>query len=70
MSKIFATIRLLAATIMTGLTERVDIKSQKGVTIIEYALLAALIAIALVLSLQALATNIGSLFESNIATSL
>jgi pilus assembly protein Flp/PilA len=64
MSNIFVTIRLLAAAIMDRLSERVDIKSQKGVTIVEYALLGALIAVALVTSVQNLATNISTLFDN------
>lgn len=60
----FIAIKLIAAAIAAKLNKHVDLKSQKGVTIIEYALLGALIAAALVLSLQGLKTDIASLFTT------
>jgi pilus assembly protein Flp/PilA len=64
MSNIFVTFKLIAVAMTAKLSERFDIKSQKGVTIIEYALLGALIAAALVASLTTLKTNIATLFTT------
>ncbi|TNJ36417.1 Flp family type IVb pilin [Chlorobaculum thiosulfatiphilum] len=49
---------------LAKLNKHVDLKSQKGVTIIEYALLGALIAAALVASLTTLKTDIAGLFTT------
>lgn len=68
MTNIFIAIKLYVEAMMASLNERFEIKSQKGVTIIEYALLAALIGVALVVSLTTLKNNIANLF-TNIATS-
>lgn len=62
MSNIFITIKLVAAAMLARLSNHVDLKSQKGVTIIEYALLGALIAAALVGSLTVLKVDIAALF--------
>jgi pilus assembly protein Flp/PilA len=67
MSNMFITIKLLAAAMMARLNEHFEIKSEKGVTIIEYALLAALIAVALVTAMTTLKNNIANPF-TNIAT--
>lgn len=64
MSNIFITIKLVAAAMLARLSNHVDLKSQKGVTIIEYALLGALIAAALVGSLTALKVDIAALFTT------
>jgi pilus assembly protein Flp/PilA len=60
MSNMFITIKLIAAAMAGKLNEHFGIESQKGVTIIEYALLGALIAAALVGSISGLATTIGT----------
>lgn len=60
MSNMFVTIKLIAAAMTGKLNERFGIESQKGVTIIEYALLGALIAAALVTTITTLSTNIGT----------
>lgn len=44
-------------------------KSQKGVTMIEYALIAALVAVVVITALQLLGTNLTTIF-TNIATAL
>jgi len=64
MSNMFIAIKLVAAAMLAKLNERFEIKSQKGVTIIEYALLGALIAAALVTSLTTLKTSIAALFAT------
>jgi pilus assembly protein Flp/PilA len=63
MSNIFVAIKLVSASLTAKLNEHFGVKSQKGVTIIEYALLGSLIAAALVLSLQGLETDIEGLFS-------
>jgi pilus assembly protein Flp/PilA len=65
----FIAIKSIAAAIAAKLNEHFGIESQKGVTIIEYALLGALIAAALVGSLTGLKNNITTLFTT-IGTSL
>ena len=62
MSNSFMAIKLVAAAMLARLNEHVGIKSQKGVTIIEYALLGALIAAALIASIQGLQADISTLF--------
>lgn len=69
MSNMFINFKLIAAAMTAKLNEHFGIKSQKGVTIIEYALLGSLIAAALVLSLQGLETDIEGLF-SNLGAAL
>jgi pilus assembly protein Flp/PilA len=60
----FITIKLVAAAMMARLSEHFGIESQKGVTIIEYALLGALIAAALVASLTGLKDNLITAFTT------
>jgi pilus assembly protein Flp/PilA len=60
----FITIKLVAGAMLARPNGRSEIKSQKGVTIIEYALLGALIAAALVTSLTTLKDNISGLFTT------
>ncbi|RXK80027.1 Flp family type IVb pilin [Chlorobaculum sp. 24CR] len=69
MSNMFVAIKLLAAAMSAKLSERFGIESQKGVTMIEYALVGALIAAALVSSLTVLKGNIAGLF-TNIGNNL
>ena len=56
MSNIFVAIKLAIAAIQATLNQRFSVESQKGVTIIEYALIAALIAVVAI----AMLTNIGA----------
>lgn len=56
--------KLIVATMLARLNKLVGTKSQKGVTIIEYALLGALIAAALIGSLNGLKTDISTLFTT------
>lgn len=60
----FIAIKLVAAAMMARLNDRFGIKSQKGVTIIEYALIGALIAAALVASISNLKGNIANIFNT------
>lgn len=62
MSNIFMAFKLVVATMLARLNKLVGTKSQKGVTIIEYALLGALIAAALIGSIQGLQGDISTLF--------
>ena len=63
MSNIFFTIKWALAALQATLNQRFGIKSQKGVTIIEYALLGALIAVALISSIGDLKTAVDSTFD-------
>lgn len=63
MSNIFMAIKLVSATIQAALYKYFGIKSQKGVTLIEYALIGALVAVALISSLGDLKTAIDSTFD-------
>lgn len=64
MSNIFVAIKLVSASILATLGKHFDVKSQKGVTIIEYALLGALIAAFLVTSITTLRGDIATLFTT------
>jgi pilus assembly protein Flp/PilA len=64
MSNIFITIKLAIAALQARLNQRFGIESQKGVTLIEYALIAAVIAVAVITSMQGVATNLNDLFDA------
>ena len=63
MSNIFVAIKLVSVSIQAALCKHFGIKSQKGVTIIEYALLGALIAVALISYIGDLKTAVDSTFD-------
>jgi pilus assembly protein Flp/PilA len=69
MSNIFVSIKLAIAAIQATLNQRFGIESQKGVTLIEYALIATLIAIAVITAMQGVATALNTKFDA-IATAL
>lgn len=69
MSNIFFTIKWALAALQATLNQRFGIKSQKGVTIIEYALVAALIAIAAITMVGNVGNAINDVFD-NINTQL
>lgn len=58
MSNIFIAIKLLSASIQAALGKHFGIKSQKGVALMEYALLGALIAVVAVATLGEVGTAI------------
>jgi pilus assembly protein Flp/PilA len=62
MSNIFVSIKLAIAAMQAMLNQRFGIESQKGVTLIEYALIAALIAVAVITALQTIGTDLNTLF--------
>jgi pilus assembly protein Flp/PilA len=64
MSNIFVSIKLAIAAMQAMLNQRFGIESQKGVTIIEYALIAALIAVAAIVAMQLVATDIIAIFNA------
>jgi pilus assembly protein Flp/PilA len=64
MSNIFITIQLVAASMMARLNKRFDLKSQKGVSMMEYALIAALISVVAITTLAALGSNINNIFSN------
>jgi pilus assembly protein Flp/PilA len=69
MSHMFITIKLVVASMMARLNQRFDVKSQKGVSMMEYALIAALISVVAITTLTTLGTNINNIFN-NIATKI
>jgi pilus assembly protein Flp/PilA len=64
MSNIFITIKLVAANIMASLSKRFGITSQKGATMIEYALIAALISVVAITTLTGIGSNLNVKFGS------
>lgn len=64
MSNIFIAIKLVAANIMASLSKRFGITSQKGATMIEYALIAALISVVALSTLTTIGTNVNTKFVS------
>jgi len=69
MSNIFVAIKLAIAAIQATLNQRFSVESQKGVTIIEYALIAALIAVVAITMLTNIGSAINTIF-TNINTAL
>jgi pilus assembly protein Flp/PilA len=69
MLNIFVSIKLAIAAIQATLNQRFGVESQKGVTLIEYALIAALIAVAVITALRTVGTDLNTLF-GDIATAL
>lgn len=69
MSNIFIAIKLVAVAMMAKLNGRFGIESQKGVSLIEYALIGALIAVAAVAMLDNVGTSVNEVF-GNINTKL
>lgn len=64
MSNIFISIKLLATVIAAKLNARFGIESQKGATMIEYALLAALISVVAITTLGNIGTNLDTQFHA------
>jgi pilus assembly protein Flp/PilA len=62
MSNIFIAIKLVAANIMASLSKRFGITSQKGATMIEYALIAALISVVALTTLGQIGANVNTQF--------
>ena len=56
-------------TLLAALSKFFSIKSQKGVTMIEYALIAALIAIVVIVAITSVGTNLTAVFNK-VANSL
>ena len=69
MSNLFIAIKLIAATMAAKLNQRFDIKSEKGATMIEYALLAALISVVAIGTLTTICTGLNTKF-GNVNTAL
>ena len=59
----------IEAALTAALNNFFSIKSQKGVTMIEYALIAALVAVVAILALTTVGTNLNTIF-TNIGTTL
>jgi len=64
MSNIFVSIKLAIAAMQAMLNQRFGIESQKGVTLIEYALIATLIAIAVIATMGDVATALNNKFTA------
>lgn len=64
MSNILVAIKLVSASILATLGKHFDVKSQKGVALMEYALLGALIAVAAVALLGDVGTAINDVLQA------
>lgn len=60
MSNLFIAIKLLAAAIAGKLNQHFGLESEKGVTMIEYALLAALISVIAITTITTIGTSINT----------
>ena len=70
MSNIFVVVKMVSAAIQASLYKHFGvIKSQKGVSMMEYALIAALISVVAIASLQAVGSNVKNAFD-NITTKM